>query len=499
MIKGGSNIAELEDIRFNRQFLLCDREISTWRNWRITSIGEQLFLHTHPNLEISQVQTDERRLTLVGYLFDPKLPHATNDELLNNLIGNSSFEDVIKATFRLAGKFVLIYWDRKTFRMLHDPAGLREVFYLKGQSNTFCASQPTLFNEYQTLAKVNESKAFEFYSSSVFQDRKERIGETTQYEGLFHLQPNHYLDLKTGEAHRYFPSEPLKRLALEVAVDQAAEILKGILAAAATRYKLMIAVTAGMDSRLMLAASKSIRQEVFYFILETQSLTKDSLDITTPEKLLAKMGIPFHVLSKSDKVEEGVKKQMLKNVELMLHRHIDFWYNVFYKKKGYMNITSVSEFARNYYHYEANPNKVTGKELAALNKYNGNDFVGQVYSDWLAASRKIFQSNGYNTLDMFYWEEKMGNWLANGRSSMGSVIEDFSPFNCRELMMIFLGVDEKYRGRYNSMFHRKVIEKLCPEALQEPINGSRKYQIINALIKAGIYPLYKKIQLLLKS
>lgn len=499
MITGGSNIAELNDIRFNRQFLLCDRETGMWSNWRITSIGEQLFLHTHPNLELSQAQTDERQLTLVGYLFDPKLPHATNDELLNNLIGISSFEDIIKATFRLAGKFVLIYRDHKTFRMFHDPAGLREVFYLKGQSSTPCASQPTLFKEYQTLANVNEPKVLEFYSSSVFHDRKERIGETTQYEGLFHLQPNHYLDLKTGEAHRYFPSEPLKRLALEDAVDHAAEILKGILAAAEARYKLMIAVTAGMDSRIMLAASRHIEQEVFYFILNSDSLKSDSLDITTPQKLLERMGLPFHILEQGEQVPEKIKNTFIENIELMLHRHFKFWYNVFYQKKNYLNITSVSEFSRNYYHYEADPNEVTGKELAAINKFKGEDFVGQVYSDWLAASRKSFQSNGYNTLDMFYWEEKMGNWLANGRSSMGNVIEDFSPFNCRNLMIDFLAVDEKYRGRYNSTFHRKVIEKLCPEALQEPINGSRKYQIINALVKLGIYPLYKKIQLLLKS
>ncbi|WP_420580819.1 hypothetical protein [Reichenbachiella sp.] len=435
---------------------------------------------------------------MVGDLFDPHHPKKSNKEILETLANKPSFNEVLTATFDLAGKFILIYHDNNEFTLFHDPAGLREVFYLKGQPNTPCASQPTLFAEYKNLQPTADSLASVFYSSPAFHQRKERILDTTQYEGLCHLQPNYYLDLSTGIANRFFPNEPLTRIGLKEAVDKSVLYLKGIFESMTNRYQLMIAVTAGMDSRVMLAASRQLTQEIFYFILNSDRLKKDSLDIITPQKLLDKMGLSFHILEQGEEVSETVKTTLLKNVELMLHRHFNFWYNVFYKKKGYMNITSVSEFARNYYHYEANPNKVTGKDLALLNKYKGNEFVSQVYEEWLATRRASFQSNGYNTLDMFYWEEKMGNWLANGRSSMGSVIEDFSPFNCRNLMITFLAVDEKYRGRYNSIFHKKIIEKLCPEALQEPINGSKKYKVINILVMLGIYPLFKKVQLLLR-
>lgn len=490
---------ELNNLRFSRQYLLCPNEVDVLSDWPKYQISNNLILHAHPNLEVTQVINSERALTLIGYLFDPEKPARSDQDILEEIGQKRTFTEVLHTTFQLAGKFIIIYKDAETFKLFHDSAGLREVFYFEGESNSPCASQPSLIHEYKPLVKAKNSLHQKFYSSSDFDQRKERIGETTQYEDLLHLQPNHFLDLSTGYAYRYFPDESLQPMDLNEAVDQAADLLKGILEAAAERFKLMIAVTAGMDSRLMFAASRNLMPEIFYFILESPALKKSSLDFTTPKKLLSHMKIPFHIIGKGKPVDKEIKDVMLQNVELMHHRHFEFWYNVFYPKKGYMNITSVSEFARNYFHYEADGANLTGEELAALNKFKGNSFVSKIYEQWLSKSNQTFLSNGYNPLDMFYWEEKMGNWLANGRSSMGSVIEDFSPFNCRKLMMIFLGVDEKYRGRYNSVFHKKVIEKLCPEALLEPINGSRKYQLINLLIKLGVYPFYKKLQLLLRS
>ncbi|WP_422359479.1 hypothetical protein [Reichenbachiella sp.] len=489
----------MDELIYNRQYLLCDEPVSFLEGWNQKPVGDSLTLYVHPNLDLHQVGAADRKLTLVGDLFDPHHPKKSNQEILQSLANESSFNDVLTATFDLAGKFILIYQDSRDLKLFHDAVGLREVFYWKGKPNTPCASQPTLFAQYKKIQPTTDSLASAFYSSSAFYERKERISETTQYEGLWHLQPNYYLDLRCGKASRYFPNEPLKNIGLEVAVDQSILYLKGIFESMAYRYRLMIAVTAGMDSRIMLALSTHLTQEAFYFILKSDRLKKDSLDITTPQRLLDKMGLPFHILKQGEQVSETVRDTLLQNVELMLHRHFNFWYNVFYQKKGYLNITSVSEFARNYYHYEADPKNLSGDDLANLNKFKGDIFVSGVYNKWLAESRKSFDEKGYNALDMFYWEEKMGNWLANGRSSMGSVIEDFSPFNCRNLMINFLAVDEKHRGRYNSIFHKKIIEKLCPEALQEPINGSHKYQVINALIKLGIYPLYKRLQLMLKS
>ncbi|MDW3210009.1 MAG: hypothetical protein R8N23_09085 [Reichenbachiella sp.] len=489
----------MDELHFNRQYLLCDEPVSILMGWNQKVVGHSLTLYVHPNLDLNQVIMEDRKLTLVGDFFDPHHPNKSNKEILQGLSNETSFDEVLKATFELAGKFVLIYDDSDDFKLFHDAVGLREVFYWKGQPNTPCASQPTLFDQYKKLEPTSDVLGSAFYSSPLFAERKERISNTTQYEGLEHLQPNHYLDLRSGRAVRYFPNEPLDKVEIEAAVNKSAFYLRGFFKAMVRRYPLMIAVTAGMDSRIMLAASREVSQDVFYFIFQSEDMESNDLDISTPTRLMEKLGLPFHVISDGREASKEEKEIMLKNVELMYARHSEFRYETLVNRSNHLNITSVSEFSRNYYHYEADPKNLSGNKLATLSKFKSNPFVSKVYAQWLAESREFFDQNGYNTLDMFYWEEKMGNWLANGRSSLGNVIEDFSPFNCRNLMINFLAVDEKYRGRFNSTFHRKLIEKLCPEALQEPINGSRKYQIINALVKLGIYPIYKKIQLLLKS
>jgi hypothetical protein len=212
------------------------------------------------------------------------------------------------------------------------------------------------------------------------------------------------------------------------------------------------------------------------------------------------MGLMFNIIEYSENVDLEIKENIIRTAELINPTHIAPFYNVHYKKhKGFMNIISVSEFARNYYHYQANSESISGKTLARLNGFEGIEFIETTYGDWINENAMVFKERGFNILDMFYWEEKMGNWLANGRTATNTFIDDFSPFNCKNLMTLFLSVDEKYRDRYNPIFHKKIIERMSKDTLMVPINGNLKYSVIKWLVILKIYPIYKKIQLYLKA
>jgi len=488
-------VEEKKELLFNRQFIISSSELNAFEGWNTFRIGN-LFLYSHPNLEVTFSRKNEKSVVLLGYIFDSENPTHSNQQVLDRLGENETFEAVLEGSDKYAGRFLIIYHDLIDFKLFHDAAGQREVFYLK-EDNIWLASQPSLLSEYVELQKCVEGA--EFYSSEKFKQRKERILNTTPYLGVKHLPVNHYLDLHTGESTRYFPKEQITKQPLEEAVKLSSKYIKGFLEAASHRYTLMVAVTGGWDSRMMLAASLHL-PDCHYFIFKHKHLKDSDQDIKTPKKLLKILGVDYNVIEYDPKLEDDVKALMTKNVELSNPVLYPAFYNEFYKKyKEKLNVTCVSEAARNYFHYQVNGSDVSGATLARLNKFEGFDFVKEQYQKWVDDNSVTFKENGYHILDMFYWEEKMGNWLANGRSAMGSVIEDFSPFNCRELMVIFLSVDEKYRDRYYPVLHKEIIKQLSENVLKIPVNQSLKYIVIKWLVIFRIYPIYKRLQLWLKA
>lgn len=484
---------EHSDLWYNRQFILTDHQLDKLQNWKVTTVGN-LVLHSHPNLELNVCEKNGRIVILMGFILDALHPELSNEEILNNLAENT-FDSMLKNSFNFAGRFIIIYCFENELKLFHDSAGLREVFYAFHKEKIWIASQPNFIEEFTDLENYPDGMALEFYNSPQFLKRKERIGATTSYLGIYHLPPNHLLDIEKQESRRYFPKSPVKSIGIDEAVSKSTQYLKGFLKAASLRYELMVAVTGGWDSRMMVAASMELAG-IYYFILKHEHLTEDSLDIRTPKSLFEKLRKNFHIVTYNKELNNEIEKLFKNNVPLGNQALYPALYHEFYKKhRTKLNITLVSETARNYFHYQASSEKVTGKTLARLNKFEGFPFVEKQYDDWIQANKKDFETNGYNILDMFYWEEKMGNWLANGRSSMANAIEDFSPFNCKNLMTLFLSVDEKYRDRYNPILHRRIIEKLSKDVLAVPINGSIKYRIIKWLVILKIYPIYKKIQL----
>ncbi|MCC7239120.1 MAG: hypothetical protein IT421_06395, partial [Candidatus Brocadia sp.] len=78
------------------------------------------------------------------------------------------------------------------------------------------------------------------------------------------MLPNHYLNLKTGLCKRYWPNKPFQNLSLEEGLEKSSNILKALMKSASNRFDLTVGLTAGLDSRLVLAASKEISNKLSY-------------------------------------------------------------------------------------------------------------------------------------------------------------------------------------------------------------------------------------------
>ena len=139
---------DLLQLHYRRQFLLADSVVYELQNWEHRKVG-QVHLFVHPDLEVTGEEGPSNSIVLLGYFFDPAHPTKTNAELISDIIVKvNTFSDLVAAIKPFAGRYALIYRDKTTFAILHDPLGLREIYYCTQPNRVICGSQPNLLDAF---------------------------------------------------------------------------------------------------------------------------------------------------------------------------------------------------------------------------------------------------------------------------------------------------------------------------------------------------------------
>lgn len=476
---------QLERALYHNQFILGAFFVDEHTSWRKTRIRSSLCLATHPNLNVYQANHGKQSITLIGYILDPNNSDTNDSDIINNLIGEASdFDRVLDRSGSFGGRWILIIDDGKQIRLFHDAAGLRQVFYTDthNSSELWCASQPGMIAERLKLGM--DSSASDFLNSLKQREREYWWpGDSSPYKEIKHLTPNHYLNLDTGSSHRYWPNRPLEKLPLEEVAGRSAKTFQGLMESASKRYALAVSLTAGWDSRLVLAASKGIRDKVSYITVRQKGMPGNHADIMVPSFLVSKFGLKHDIVEAPPAMDEKFMSIFQKNVPFS-HEKWGPDAQAIMKYNSHTKVTvtgSASEIVRCFYRRTFN-RKITPQLLSALTGMGNDLFAVRSYEKWLKeitniASYNILDSN-YNMLDLFYWEQRCGNWLAMCQLEFDSAWKDiFTPFNCRELLVNMLALDEKYRSPPKYELYREVISQLWPDVLSAPINPHKRMSI----------------------
>ena len=475
----------MKNMKFRRQFLLTPEKIAELRSWPVLRIG-QMNLYTHPDLEVTVCRQNSACLVLLGFLFDYENPHRGNQEILQCLSRCECFDALLRLTDRYGGRFVIIYRDNTEFSLFHDAAGQREVYY--ATDSIAVGSQPKLIRLSTKAIKDTSDAATAFYTSDRFVKKSIFVGDRTHYTNVRHLKPNHYLNILERRSVRFFPAEALCPLPVEEVVTNVGTMLKGFLSAVKHRRRMALAVTAGWDTRILFASSIDMSQDVDYFIFNHGKLSEGHCDIQIPRRMLKQQGLEFHVLRYGQDVDEShltVFKESIDFPRLELAPFIFNGLDRYFPDHMLIN-GNVSEIARNFYETIAHPN---GKQLAFVYGYPGLEYAQDTYSQWLHGTRDIFRRYGYETTDMFYWEEQMGNWAAKAKTEYDLAGLYYSPFNSRKLLTMLLATDRRCRDHHSSRLYRKLLESLCSDVLDMPINPDAKTTMIRIMKRTGVFPL----------
>ena len=303
----------IKKLLFRRQFILGPSFVDAFPWWKRINIANNLCLTAHPDLNTYQCVRDNKSITLLGYILDPNDPDATDknivDLLTEQFLKPGDIQSFIEQTYNYGGRWVLIVDDGNEVYLFNDALGFRQIFYTtkKYCEDTWCASQPGALAEAINL-QYDDNDLKKFFDCYEKDDGQYWWpNDRTAFKEVKHLLANHYLNLASGKNIRYWPNQNITELSLDEGIKRGAKLLKGLVKSAANRYELAFTITAGRDTRLLLAASREIRHKIFFFTMMYWRMTKGSADVVIPSRLLKKLGLQHHVIKCPPQMENKFK------------------------------------------------------------------------------------------------------------------------------------------------------------------------------------------------
>lgn len=108
--------------------------------------------------------------------------------------------------------------------------------------------------------------------------------------------------------------------------------------------------------------------------------------------------------------------------------------------------------------------------LLTFSGYRGNPFIKKELREWYDHAKSYAQETGINLLDLFYWEQRMGNWGAQFPYEQDIAIEEISPFNNRSLLQILYSLGYNFRKKPGHLLFQELIYHCWHETLTIEVN-----------------------------
>lgn len=482
-----------DQLKYRRQYVVAPQDVDCPFQYNTYRIGCGYFLYSHIDLKVTEYKSKNISIYLLGDIFDYRSPKKDNIDILRDLPLNN-FDQILKATDLYCGRYVLLYCNNDDLKIVNDATATRKVYYSLNEDKIWCSSSFYLLANILRYSKTKNELLLQYYNSNSFELlHNANIGDSTCFDEIKQLLPNHFLDLSNFEIKRFWPYKKLEKIDIDEAAEKCSKMLKGFMEAIGNRYEVMLPVTAGKDSRLLVAATKDIKDKVYYYINKETTLSDSSLDIAVPKKLFDDLGLQFHVLDPYIEIDSDFKEIYYSNNELATDKYLPHIYNYYKYFESKINLPGnfVASCLEMYGLFDR---KLNGKILADINFMAGNKYANEYFDNWLDEIKPICNEYNIEILAMFYWEERLANWGTQVHIDKDIAQEDIVPYNSRELNRYFLSVDPKYIDRPDYVLFRKMIQRLWPELLAVPFNPSFKNNVISFFKTIRLWKLIRKFQ-----
>jgi hypothetical protein len=486
---------EIERLKFRRQYVLSPKSIHCPFQYQRFDIAGLYTLYAHTDLHVATCGNNSKRIWLLGDMFDYQSPEQGNEEILTDLIGYDLSQFMAKVG-DFAGRYVLFFYHDGEIHVLHDCFAAKKVFYSSLDSGNWLSSHPNLLAKVLGLKPTENEEMIRYYQSEDFlRLNSSNIGNTTRYDEIRQLMPNHCLQLSDCSVNRYWPDRKFERKPPKEIAHQASAMIEGYMKSITNRFNVMLPVTAGKDSRMLLAGTKNLTNKVFYYINREHRLNSNSPDIRVPKKLLTNLGLKFHIIDPNMEIDEDFRRVYFENNEFASDFYLPLIYNYYRNFSDRVNLPgnivsgAIGVIA-------GNNVKPKGKIFAGLYHLSQYSYAIQYYDEWISGCLDLCTQNNISLISLFYMEERIANWGAQVQLEKDIAQEDINPFNSRSFTTLILSTHPKNIVGPNYRMQKQIMKNLWPEVLKSPINPSTRTNLKKVSHTIGLLQLYKKLKYL---
>jgi hypothetical protein len=454
---------------FTNQFIFCKKEQYIPSVWCRRELGEWL-LGFHTSLPVIPIQGPQSLCLgwLLGYPIDedssiPKSEAVCDQFTEENL---TAFENWL---YRLGGAFVAIIITRQASRIYLDANGMLPIVY-HPESETV-ASTPTLIGavEFDTalIKMVGIPERDGWYPFGL-----------TPKKGVERLVPNHYLDLVTWDSYRHWPSESIAiNQDTASTTQEIASVIKRTIEAVTKEYSTYMSLTAGGDTRVMLACARNQLDDINFYTTKFPG-ENGNLDF----KVACEIARRFNLKHKALQAKQVTKQQQ----EEWLCR-------TGYCAAGRVLTYSASDYQLNpqcplligkpgqvgeavfYRHFGATPDtKLSGEEIARFLRMPEMQEIVSRADAWL---QELSDYDILTVFDLLHLEQRHGCWGAPQRYGNNWNAFQLYPLSHRRIYELALSLPYGYR--METRLRSDIINLQWPELLELPINnytGLRRFK-----------------------
>lgn len=436
----------------------------------------EFLIYSHPNLNVSIAKHDTTQIAVIGYVINPLAPHYSNDEITETLARTCpTAAEFLKEINVLSGRYVILYKNGSSFLVVGDACHLRQIFFGTHDENLILTSSPKLFLDAFNLdLRISKEKEDILDMPFFIKEESTWYGDETLDDRLTRLLPNCYLDVQAMSRIR-IPFFSQNFTSDDQIIKYAGRILKNTFLALDQRFNIIQPLTAGLDSRILLAASKEVSHKIQYYVFDMSG--GKGADVWVPTNLSNKFDLGLKVVKSEPLQDDFLEKFKKENIFpriLPKTTHIQYHYNCMHGPDVINVNGNCSEIAR--FVYGHTKTKTTLSMLLTFSKYQGKiPYFDEQLKKWYFEAEQYAVENGISLLDLFYWEQRMGNWHALWQFEQDIAVEEVSPFNNRSLIIALLQANPNGRKSPGFSFYKKLIDYLWAETLSEPINPDGNY------------------------
>lgn len=462
------------------QFVLTQEQARVPAGWA-TRQASGWTLATHPALPVAEIAAPEQARAgwLVGYPIagDELGPPAWR--LPPGALASAAALE--QALAELGGRFVAIVLAGPLARLYLDACGSLAAVY--STQAPVVASTPSLIGGREHAWDDELARFLQMPASG----RWYPFGLTPR-RNVERLLPNHYLDLASWSAHRHWagPAIEAGEQPVPALVETIVSRTQRNIAAAAQRYPLHLSLTAGRDSRMLLACARAQTERIVFFTFTRGRDTADAQIARTlarrhqlaHRQLRLETAQPAELAAWLERTGRCVSGEIWKIHPTL--RHLD--------RERALLPGMAGEVARAYL-WRAGDHanqRLEPAELLARCHLPANEPMLLRARAWLD---ELAGLSAYTILDLLYLEQRLGCW--GGPQQYGgdgySACQLF-PLAHREIFAAMLALPPEYR-RENQLA-LDICRLAWPELLDLPFNqfsGWQRYprRVAKALVLAG--------------